>query len=137
MITVCPCQVCSEKIEFDADSAGQTTACPHCNADTLLFIPSGGRPASGSPRSKNRRLLTALALGSGLLVLLLLVLGRFSILNELVLLTGSTAMAIGALVVAVLVLVWAVLWIVFPVFVYFLLRRQSELLEQIERNTRK
>ena len=36
---ICPCNVCSEHLEFDRSAAGSTVACPHCGVDTVLFIP--------------------------------------------------------------------------------------------------
>lgn len=44
MITTCPCQHCSALIEFDSGDAGQRGACPHCQAETTLFIPTTGKP---------------------------------------------------------------------------------------------
>ncbi|SPE48873.1 hypothetical protein SBV1_10010 [Verrucomicrobia bacterium] len=41
-----------------------------------------------------------------------------------------------AFIVIAAALVWAVLWIIFPVFVYFQLRDVIRALHQIERNTR-
>jgi hypothetical protein len=35
----CRCQNCSKGIEFDASHAGATVACPHCELETMLFIP--------------------------------------------------------------------------------------------------
>ena len=35
----CPCNNCSEHLEFDESAAGETIACPHCGMDTVLFIP--------------------------------------------------------------------------------------------------
>ena len=37
--TVCPCIKCSGNLEFDAANEGETIKCPHCGADTVLFIP--------------------------------------------------------------------------------------------------
>lgn len=35
----CRCQHCDNGIEFETSRAGETIACPHCQMDTLLFIP--------------------------------------------------------------------------------------------------
>lgn len=40
MDVICPCNLCSELLEFDASVAGSTIACPHCGMDTVLFVPS-------------------------------------------------------------------------------------------------
>jgi hypothetical protein len=39
MSVTCPCQNCNMQLEFDAEDAGKSGACPHCGMDTLLFIP--------------------------------------------------------------------------------------------------
>jgi predicted RNA-binding Zn-ribbon protein involved in translation (DUF1610 family) len=38
MITKCPCVECGANIEFEAEGAGETIACPHCGKNTVLFI---------------------------------------------------------------------------------------------------
>lgn len=50
--------------------------------------------------------------------------------------TSSALGAVAALAILFLLLIWIVLWIVFPVFVYFGMRRQEKLLQKIEENTR-
>ena len=37
--TVCTCNVCSGRLEFEGANAGETIQCPHCGVDTLLFVP--------------------------------------------------------------------------------------------------
>jgi DNA-directed RNA polymerase subunit RPC12/RpoP len=37
--TVCPCNNCSDNLEFDSAHVGETVVCPHCQLDTVLFIP--------------------------------------------------------------------------------------------------
>lgn len=37
---VCSCSLCSGGIEFEPASVGATVQCPHCGADTVLFIPN-------------------------------------------------------------------------------------------------
>jgi hypothetical protein len=36
---ICNCNNCSGHLEFDAANAGTTVKCPHCEIETLLFIP--------------------------------------------------------------------------------------------------
>ena len=36
--SVCLCQNCSGKIEFETEHAGETTACPHCGLETRLYV---------------------------------------------------------------------------------------------------
>jgi len=45
--------------------------------------------------------------------------------------------AVFMAILAVFVLIWAVLWIIFPVFVYYQLNELIKLQRQIERNTRR
>lgn len=40
MTAKCPCQNCSNHIEFDQSQAGTTVVCPQCGLDTMLFVPS-------------------------------------------------------------------------------------------------
>ena len=35
----CPCEQCGGTIEFPADGVGQAVSCPHCDQQTILFIP--------------------------------------------------------------------------------------------------
>jgi hypothetical protein len=35
----CPCNLCSQNIEFDSEHAGEPIACPHCGMETTLFVP--------------------------------------------------------------------------------------------------
>lgn len=53
----CNCQHCDGHIEFDSAGAGQTVECPHCQMETLLYVPpppkrqdtpraQAGRPAN-------------------------------------------------------------------------------------------
>jgi len=49
MIAKCICNNCSQPIEFPAEMAGQTTECPNCKLETILFIPPP--PNSSGPKS--------------------------------------------------------------------------------------
>jgi hypothetical protein len=55
----CNCQHCSGHISFPVEMAGQTILCPHCQLETLLFIP----PVATPPKLKNKN--TALFAGIG------------------------------------------------------------------------
>ena len=44
-LVVCRCRHCDGGIEFDASQAGETIICPHCELETLLFVP----PADQKP----------------------------------------------------------------------------------------
>ena len=55
MDVICPCNNCSEHLEFDESAAGSTIACPHCGMDTVLFIPQvpvGAPPVEQEPAPK-------------------------------------------------------------------------------------
>jgi len=38
-LVICRCQHCDGHIEFDASQAGESVTCPHCNAETTLYVP--------------------------------------------------------------------------------------------------
>lgn len=46
----CPCQLCSQKIEFETIQfqPGTTATCPHCGMETILFIPPGAQSRSST-----------------------------------------------------------------------------------------
>ena len=50
---------------------------------------------------------------------------------------GGTMVAVFIAILGVLVIIWAVLWIIFPIFVYYQLNELIKLQRQIERNTRR
>jgi len=133
MIVTCPCRSCSEPVEFTHDQTGQTVDCPHCGDATLLYIATRRAPSKAGLSIQAKWLI---AVGV-LLFLILLAAGAFGFLNKLVLYTGTVAGAVVALLFAVLIFIWAILWIVFPVFVYFGMVRIEKLLQKIEQNTRK
>lgn len=39
MFVTCRCQHCNGGVEFEDSNAGETIACPHCNLETLLYVP--------------------------------------------------------------------------------------------------
>jgi hypothetical protein len=41
MIVKCACNHCPGHLEFNAKDGGRTVTCPHCGAETVLFIPPG------------------------------------------------------------------------------------------------
>jgi DNA-directed RNA polymerase subunit RPC12/RpoP len=48
-LVVCTCNICSGKLEFDAPQAGTTIQCPHCQMDTVLFVPKVPLKTSPTP----------------------------------------------------------------------------------------
>lgn len=147
----CNCQHCNGRIAFDpeqftaqgataAGSLGPTVTCPHCGMDTIVFLPhsDAGRPTVtvAPPRTNTRRrigVILASVLGLLLLTSFIALLAR----NESV--QQTTALAGGSVIAMVLfgiLFLIALLWLLFPVFMYFGMNRLEKLLEQIERNTR-
>jgi DNA-directed RNA polymerase subunit RPC12/RpoP len=51
--STCPCNVCSAHLEFETDHAGTTIQCPHCNAETVLFVPPPA-PVAAQARKPSR-----------------------------------------------------------------------------------
>ena len=45
----CNCQYCNGDIAFPAEMAGQSINCPHCQLETLLFIPPAAVPPKQPP----------------------------------------------------------------------------------------
>jgi DNA-directed RNA polymerase subunit RPC12/RpoP len=139
MFITCECNHCSGHIEFEAENAGETVACPHCGLDTVLFIRR--RPAP-PPRKRffDRPSKRAIWLAVAIVATTALVIVGARVIEPVIETVlpaiGSVLGLVLALVVCVLVIMWAVLWILFPVFVYFQLRKTILLLTQIEANSR-
>jgi uncharacterized membrane protein len=104
--------------------------------DTTLYIPTPTAPLPAVRRSKWPRFLlltVATALGLALLLGLLHRLATSERAQQAAVTLGGGALGIA---IASVLLIIAVLWILFPVFVYFSLERMKKALDQIERNTR-
>lgn len=43
-LIVCRCQTCDKSIEFEDTHLGETSPCPHCGIDTLLYKPHEEKP---------------------------------------------------------------------------------------------
>ncbi len=58
MTIKCPCNICGKHIEFESDffQRGTTITCPHCEMETLLFIPPSHSlsPAESKPTTKTK-----------------------------------------------------------------------------------
>ena len=141
------CQHCGGHIEFDDDSAGLDSQCPHCGRQTRLAAGihhitdhSLPPPIQRVPPVWRRRWF-ALALIAISLVTFGAVVAvcwvKFRLGPLLAQFIPGVAGILISLAVLVVVMVWAVLWIVFPVFMYFDNRRIIQLLEQIEAHVRR
>lgn len=142
MLTKCNCNSCSTPIEFEAEDAGTTATCPQCGMETQLYIPNTIRaqPATYPAPPKRGGLKIAIAAGAGGLALVLgALLAAFwkDIIPPLVQVLGGTLAAVVVATIAVLLLVLAMLWILFPLFVYVRLTDMSKALHMIEHNTRR
>lgn len=134
----CKCRHCDGSIEFEREHAGESAECPHCGIETELFIPAEMPSTRAQLKVWKRRWLLPLAAVCGLGLIVAALNKLFNTQPEMVgQLFGGVLGAVVFLAAAFLVLLWAILWIIFPVFVYYGMRRMEKLLTQIERNTRK
>ena len=138
----CNCNNCSAHLEFESEDAGTVIVCPTCGIETKLFVPGSASslPPANPQQMKNRRLkFGIIAAGSLMLVGLvsLLIINWDKIIPPLSKVFGGTIVAVFMAILAVLAIIWALLWIVFPVFVYYQLNELVKLQRQIERNTRR
>jgi len=146
----CPCNQCSQKIEFEAEHAGETIQCPHCGMDTVLFIPHD-KPAARHAAPVTRRSIAMPSPTAIKILIAVLALGGMVYLAKVILQSDAAqeaAKLVGGGIVAIVVflfaVIWALLWFLFPVFVYFALEkikaqldRSNQLLERISTNTQK
>lgn len=98
------------------------------------------QPSTNPKQQKNNKLkFGIIAAGSLMFVGLvsLLIVNWDKIIPPMSKVFGGTVVAVFMAILAVFVLIWAVLWIIFPVFVYYQLNELIKLQRQIERNTRR
>lgn len=57
MLIKCICTNCAGHLEFEEESAGQKIKCPHCNFDTVLYLP-GAEKAEAEVASLTHKLET-------------------------------------------------------------------------------
>lgn len=142
MLVKCICNNCSAHLEFESAEAGRVIVCPTCGIETKLYVPGSvsSRPPANPLQTKNRKLkFGIIAAGSLMFVGLvsLFIINWDKIIPPLSKIFGGTMVAVFMAILAVLVIIWAVLWIIFPVFVYYQLNEIIKLQRQIERNTRR
>jgi DNA-directed RNA polymerase subunit RPC12/RpoP len=134
----CTCNNCSGRVEFEAEAAGQAVACPHCGMETVLHVPAAPIARRGKARS---RWVGRAVWGGAILVGAMLIAVATGYWVEPFLesrwfyMRGVLQVLLYAAVILVCAL-WAVLWILFPVFVYFQLKEMVRLLKGIEANGR-
>ena len=152
----CLCNNCSGEILFEMGQEGQTVACLHCELDTVLYCkieptpPNEPSAAFTSPNPKTVRrvdrernellnkpsieLPNIVGAGSIILVFVFVFAGLIN-------LNGGPGTGLGAgflgFTLAVFSLVFAILWIVFPLVVYFQLDHIVKLLQHMARKSEK
>jgi len=124
MLVKCNCNNCSAHLEFESGRAGAVIACPKCGIETTLYIPGNGagqKPQTASQIRKGKLKLGLIVAACTMFLGLaaLLIINWKSIILPLSRTFGGTVVAVFMMILAVLVLIWAVLWIIFPVFVYY------------------
>lgn len=130
MISKTTCQHCEQHIEFDVEAAGQFVACPTCGKQTRLLLPNLAGIGKPTPPAKSKALGWKEALGCFLVGgMIIAIVVKIVIDNpEAPAIFGGTA---AAIIGGVLGGILTVLWLAFPVFVYFGIKRICRLLEQI------
>ena len=142
MLVKCNCNNCSAHLEFESVDAGSVIVCPKCGIETKLYVP--GSASNQPPRNLqlmkiNKFKVGLIAVGIAMFVgiVALLIINWNNIITPLSKVLGGTVVAVFMVILTVLMLIWALLWIIFPVFVYYQLNELIKLQRQIERNTRR
>lgn len=151
MFITCSCERCHQPIEFSTDDFvefhraawaiyGQNVNCPGCEKQTRLYIPQTipqMPPVMNSPRLKKRNF--PLIAGAVLAILVISIgifaLSRIGVENA----SERAGTAVGGLILTILfsfAILLGISWLLFPLLMYFQLKRSNELLEMVERNTR-
>ena len=120
------CDHCGDNIEFPEENLGDSVNCPHCGAQISLNIKVRAlmtdRPERDFRWLKKSLLVVALALVGAFVIGLIIWIDHNEFLEkEFNGLGGLTGFFVGMAAVAFAV-VLALLWILFPVFVYYELR---------------
>ena len=142
MIAKSNCEHCQNPIEFEAEQVGQTVECPHCGKSFTLTLPKNFiKPNQKiSNPSKNIKWGWLWLLLGIIVVIILAWIFSEPIGNAVAAIFPFVGGAIGGmilLITAIIGFILACLWTFFPWFVYSKMNRMNELLEKIERNTRK
>jgi len=137
----CLCMYCSGKIEFETDHAGESIICPHCQLETKLYVPTPKAPTPSNaptPRPSRSYVRISIAIFATVLAAALGV-AVWGTIRQILPSSGQVG-ALGAFLISLaifLFIVWIVImWVIFPLFVYYGIEKLKTLLTQIERNTR-
>ena len=139
MLVKCNCNNCSVHLEFESVDAGSVIVCPTCGIETMLYVPgsASSQPLRNLQLMKiNKFKVGLIAVGIAMFmgIVALFIINWNNIIPPLSKVFGGTMVAVNS---SVVVLIWALLWIIFPVFVYYQLNELIKLQRQIERNTRR
>jgi uncharacterized membrane protein len=139
MIAKCQCHLCQNAIEFEVENAGASIPCPHCGELTVLALPAK-KPALRSSQSGGGKVPWKLLVGMAAVVALLAFIYGMTRSEKLQAVAEAFGIAGGGIIMMALVVVAfliVLLWILFPVFVYFAIGRMEKIMREIEHNTRK
>ena len=131
------CPQCSQNIEVPFELYGHPIECPSCEHSFKARHPAEMQRKKIQLTKKFWLAVLGIVLvfvSISVLVWLgirfssdLPVIGRFA---------GSAIVAVCCAIIGALIVIWAILWILFPVFVYYGMKRMEVVLRQIEYNSR-
>ncbi len=143
------CHHCGQNIEFATDDFqedhrteaavfGQFVPCPSCSTQTRLYIapPPPRTIQRRRPESFRKRLaIVGIIIGAVALCFAIgWVINKFA--DRVAEVAGGGVTAAYTICAVLFIIVLGLFWLMFPVVMYFQLKRSNELLERLERNTR-
>ena len=134
MISKTTCQHCDQHIEFDVEAAGQFVACPNCGQQTRLIIPgasSTGVASAFPPKNKPKIPTKTWIVLAWVLVVSALVACAVKVSTQYPEALGQFGGGVVGIIAMVAIAVWAILWITFPVFVFFKMGEMLKVMRQI------
>ncbi|HEY5912294.1 MAG TPA: hypothetical protein VJA21_16955 [Verrucomicrobiae bacterium] len=142
MLVKCICTNCAGHLEFEEEDAGQKIKCPHCGFNTVLFLP-GTEKAEAEVASLTRKLQLQrrlLLAGGAVLVVVAVIWAVYHWIIPVVAgflpETDSQVLLVLISVMVCLAIPFILAWIVFPVVLFWQLRKLVNLVGQLEENLR-
>lgn len=124
----CHCNSCSGELEFEESQIGTTVACPLCEMDTLLYWvePTVGPDVGTMPQNTQHQqsILAVIGIVAGMCGIIGLIWWGVSALPPDTF--GALGGGIIGIAVIVITSVVSILWLLFPVFVYFSLQKMKK-----------